>query len=195
MNRWSLLGDGFAGLWRWLRRRPLGENEFAYHRRSQLIAFLVLLVFTLPVEILLVELLVPWDVVRWILLLAAVAGTLWAIGVILSIRTFPHRLMGDELELRYGALGAAVLPIHEISSVELARGTPPRGEGVFVDLETATGWIAAGGQTALTLRLREPISVWDGWTARGPVGVVHVAADDPAALEAAIRGQMRISPP
>jgi hypothetical protein len=41
MTRWSLLGDGFAGLWRWLRRRPVGAGEFAYHGRSQLIAFLV----------------------------------------------------------------------------------------------------------------------------------------------------------
>ena len=71
----------------------------------------MLLVFTLPVEILLVELLVPWDLVRWILFVVAVAGTLWAIGVIVSIRTLPHRVTGDALELRYGALGAATVPI------------------------------------------------------------------------------------
>ena len=63
MTRWSLIGDGFAGLWRWLRRRPLGADEFEYHRRSQL------------------------------------------------------------------------------------------------DLEHETSWIAAGGQTAVTLRMREPIAV------------------------------------
>ena len=128
MTRWSLVGDGFAGLWRWLRRRSLGADEFAYHARSQLIAGLVLLVFTLPVEILLVELLVPWDLVRSILLVVAVAGTLWAVGVILSIRTFPHRVASDALEFRYGALGAAIVPPSLIASVEVSPGVPPRGE-------------------------------------------------------------------
>ncbi len=35
---------------------------------------------------------------RWVLLVLAVAGTLWAIGVILSIRTFLHRMTRDALE-------------------------------------------------------------------------------------------------
>ena len=46
--------------------------------------------------------------------------------------------------------------------------------------------MAAGGQTAVTLRLREPATVWDGWTKRGPVRVLHVVADDPVAFEAAM---------
>jgi hypothetical protein len=36
----------------------------------------VLLVVTLPVEILLVELVVAWDLVRWALIVVAVVGTL-----------------------------------------------------------------------------------------------------------------------
>jgi hypothetical protein len=115
MNRWSLFGDGFAGLARWIRRRPISPDEFTYHRQSQLIGFLAVLLFTLPVEILLVELLIPWDVVRWILLAVAVIGSLWAIGVIVSVRTFPHRLLESVVEVRYGALGGALVPHDRIS--------------------------------------------------------------------------------
>jgi hypothetical protein len=190
MDRWALISDGFVGLARWARRRPTGLDEFTYHRRSQLIAFLVVLVVTLPVEVLLLELLVPWDPVRWVLLAVAIVGSLWAIGVILSVRTFPHRLLDVALEARYGALGRALVPYEQIRSVNLAHGKPPRGEGVFVDSTTETAWVAAGGQTQVTIQLRQPITVWDGFARRGPVRTLHLAADDPEAMAAALRSRL-----
>lgn len=91
---------------------------------------------------------------------------------------------------RCGALGGALVPYEQIRSVKLARGKPPRGEGVLVDPTSETAWVAAGGQTQLTIQLRQPITVWDGFARRGPVRTLHLAADDAEGMAAALRSRL-----
>ncbi|HJN38569.1 MAG TPA: hypothetical protein QGH28_00125 [Chloroflexota bacterium] len=57
----------------WLARHHRREAEdFAYHRESMVKYLLVVVLFTLPVEVLAFEFLIPWGWLRWLLVVPAV---------------------------------------------------------------------------------------------------------------------------
>ena len=101
-------------LWLFRRRRP-GAGQFSYHRRSWGGALLILVLLTVPVEIFVVELLVPWAWLRWVLLIAALYGVLWFGGLIASLKVLPHRLEAGGVRLRHGNLAEVLIPYHEIA--------------------------------------------------------------------------------
>ena len=88
-------------LGRWLLRRGrLGEGEFPYHKRSAVGVLLIVVVITSPVELLLLELLIPWTWLRWVLLVAGVYMLFWSFGFYASIVTLAHKLESAGLRLR-----------------------------------------------------------------------------------------------
>ena len=103
----------------WLfRRGRQGAGQFSYHRRSWGGALLILVLLTVPVEIFVVELLVPWAWLRWVLLIAALYGVLWIGGLIASLKVLPHQLEAGGVRLRHGNLAEVLIPYHEIADVE-----------------------------------------------------------------------------
>jgi hypothetical protein len=90
----------WIALFKWaFRRRPLAPNEFSYHKRSAMGAFLALVLLTLPVELLLYEILIPWPVVRWLLLVVSVYAVFWMLGLFASLRVLPYRLDAGGLKV------------------------------------------------------------------------------------------------
>ena len=173
----------------WLfRRRRQGAGQFSYHRRSWGGALLILVLLTVPVEIFVVELLVPWAWLRWVLLIAALYGVLWFGGLIASLKVLPHRLEASGVRLRHGNLAEVLIPYHEIADVEQqSLGAPGGRDGLVTDRNAGSAYLAVGGRTDVTLRLRAARSVYGLLRPTPPVTTVHVAADDPAHLTEALR--------
>jgi hypothetical protein len=170
----------FVVLFRWLfRRRPYTAEEFGYNKRSPIGVLLIVLLMTAPVELLLIELFVPWEVVRWVLLILAVYSLLWLLAFNGSLRVLPHRLGAEGVRLRYGLLATGVVPYDQIASVtlEMRTGSDVK-EGLQVVAEH-TASIAVGGRTDVTLLLSEPVRFRTLLAETAPVSTVHVAVDKP----------------
>lgn len=149
---------------------------------------LVMLTFTTPVELLVLELLAPWAWLRISLLVLGLYALLWMFGLYASLVTLPHRLEEDGLRLRYGALAEGFVPLSEIATVRLAQRRPPGpGDG----LQTGSGeggiYLATGGRTDLTLMLHSPQTVQGLFRSTRPASTIHLAADEPQRLASELR--------
>ena len=185
----------------WSRRRldgvVPGATPLPYGRDARVTAY-ALLAASL-VEVVAVELVVPWPAVRGALLVLGVYGVVGVLAWIADLGVRPHVLTGEGLRLRAGSLAEVTLPLESIASagsrLGAAEGTVALTDGVLT--------LAVGPQTTLEVRLREPRHVAVGRVA-GTVSAVRVAADDPAVAAAAIRralgdpdvrGSARSTPP
>jgi hypothetical protein len=178
----------WIALFKWaFLRRPLAPHEFSYHKRSAMGAFLALVLLTLPVEVLLYEILIPWPIVRWILLVVSVYAVFWLLGLFASLRVLPYRLDAAGFKIRYGVLADGFVPYGLISAVELQRRKSPDQEGLRVVAEEDAAYFAAGGRTDLTLHLREPIVLHGLLKPLPSVRTIHLAADKPDHLAAELR--------
>lgn len=149
---------------------------------------LVMLVFTTLVELLVVELLAPWAWLRVSLLVLGLYAVLWMFGLYASLVALPHRLEENGLRLRYGAMVEGFVPLSEIAAVERTqRRAPGPGDGLQTDPEDGGIYLAMGGRTDLTLRLRSPQTVKGLLRNAGPASTIHLAADEPQRLASKLR--------
>jgi hypothetical protein len=182
----------FVCLWRWIRgRRPTGPDAFPYARRSPLGALTIVVLLTAPVEILMIELLLPWDWLRWLLLLGSLYATVWLAGLYASLQVLPHQAVEAGLLVRYGLFNRALVPWDALARITPQRGTPPKaGDGLQVDAAGNRAWLAVGGRTDLLLELGEPLAIERLRGATPPVLALHIAADDPDALARAVMDRL-----
>lgn len=177
-----------ACLWRWVRgRKPAGPHVFPYARRSPLGALVIVVLLTLPVEILLIELLLPWAWLRWLLLIGALYAALWLAGLYASLQVLPHQAEPRGLRLHYGLFNMALVPWQAIESAVADGSKPPRGDdGLRLNAARGQAWLVAGGRTDVRLELRAPVTIERVRGATPPIRTLHIAADDPEALVRAI---------
>lgn len=171
-----------ARLWRsmyaWLRRRPLGPDEYPYHARSQMGLLMGVLVLTTPLEIAVLELLIPWPWLRIVTLVLALYAFLWVVMVFASLRSMPHRMTPQGLELRYGALAGGVIPYEKIAEAHVSMAKAPKfGDGLQVESDAA--YLAIAGETNLVIRLTEPMRLEGTFTQTPPLREIHFATDEP----------------
>jgi len=171
-----------ARLWRsmyaWLRRRPYGPDDFPYHARSQTSLVMGVLVLTTPLEIAILEILIPWPWLRIVTLVLALYAVLWVVMLFASLRSMPHRMTPQGLELRYGALAGGFIPYERIAEAHVAMARAPKfGDGLQVENDSA--YLAIGGETNLVLRVTEPVRLDRIFGQTPPVREIHFATDEP----------------
>ena len=181
----------WGSLFRWLfRRRPLAAHEFPYTRRSIMGSVIGLVLFSAPVELFVIELLIPWPVVRWILLFIALYSAIWMLGLYAAMKVHPHRLDDTGLRLYNGVMADGTIPYDQIAAITVERHRPPKdGEGLQVAPTERAAYLAIGGRTDVTLRLRAPVVLQGLLTPTPPVLTVHFTADEPERLAAALRAR------
>lgn len=210
VDGWQALEDGLAALLpravarmvayeprlllclaRWaFRRTEPRENEFSYHGRSVLGVFLLVLLPMLVLETLLVELLIPWTWLRVVHLALVAYALIWALGLRASFSALPHRLENDGVRLRYGTLAEGFVPYSSVEDVDLSpRASPDSGDGLHV--RDGAAYLAVGGRTDVTLKLREPQALNGLLRPTEPVDLVHLATDDPGRLTKELRKRVR----
>ena len=182
----------FVCLVRWAfgRGRP-GEAEFGYGKGSPLGMLVVMVLLTAPIEVVFWELLVPWAWLRWVLLALSVYSVLWLVGLYASRVTLPHRLEEDGVRLRQGLFAEVFVPYAEVEGVGKKRRKAPRdGDGLQSSPEGDAAFLAINGKVDLALALRSPLTVRGFFKDAGPVGTVHVAADEPERMLRELRRRL-----
>lgn len=181
----------YRSLFRWVTRRPdLGTPEdtpFTYARAVTPVMWLW--IFASAAELPLAHLLVPWETVRFILLLSGVWGLVWMIGLLASLYVYPHLLGPTTLRVRYGASHTVALPWASVASITHRRQDLDSSVWTLQPRETDDGvdlQVGVSGQVNVHARLRGPTVVT---TAKGPMEIVELSffADDPRALVAHAR--------
>jgi len=129
------------------------------------------------------------------LFLGTVYMTLWVVGLYASLQVLPYRLEAAGIRLHYGLLADGFVPYAQIADVIVERAKAPEGqEGLRAVPRRSAAYLAAGGRTDLTLRLHEPVVLQGMIKEAAPACVVHLAADDPAGLAAALRDRAGLPP-
>ncbi len=179
----------WACLLRWASRRMRpGEDDFSYHKRSLAGGLLMVVVLTTPVELLIWEILVPWAWLRIALLVLGIYALFWVLGFYASLIVLPHRLEEDGLRLHYGAFARGLIPYSEIEKIERnARKARKPGDGLQTHPEENALYLAMGGKTDLTLRLRTPQAIDGLFRTSEPATTIHLSADQPEKMTSKLR--------
>lgn len=156
----------YRSLLRWILRRPHvpdGTTPVGYSR--QVTPVMWLWIFGSAAELPLVHVLVPWEGVRIALLAVGVWGLVWMIGLLASLKVYPHLIGDDALRVRHGASVDIAVPWTDISSVAVHRRDLPSSARTLQPSESEHGTdlaVAVSGQVNVQLLLRTPITVPTG---------------------------------
>lgn len=171
----------WGALYAWMRRRSHGRDDFTYHARSPLGMFMGIAVLVTPLEIAVLELLIPWPWLRITLLVLALYALLWLIMLFASMRSLPHHVDDHGLHLRYGVLAGGFIPFERMAESFVALKSPSKsGDGLHVEGETA--YLAINGETNLCVRLNEPVRLDKTLGETPPLREIHFWTDEPKRL-------------
>jgi hypothetical protein len=191
-----------AGLWRSLfllvaRRRDgvrAGVAGFGYHRA--LTPVWLTLVGVSAVELAVVHLVVPWPAARLALLVLGAWGLLLMVGLWASWVVRPYLVDDAGIRLRRGLARDLRLPWPAVASVapRTVRTWSGAGPGTAVTVEERRMGYLAGGETRVVLTLTRPLTVPAGRGRTAEVDEIHLGADDPDGLLAALLVRRRPAP-
>ena len=184
----------YRSLFTWVLRRPVTTTvEEVPVGYSQLVAPVMWLwIFGSAVEVVVVHVLLPWDSVRTAALVVGVWGLLWMVGLLASMRAYPHLLAPEYVRVRQGPRVDLRVPWTEVQTVVARRRELPSSIRA-VQVQEVDGrtdlHVAVGGETNVSLVLRRPLGL------RTPGGVVtadqvSLLVDDPRAFVAQARERL-----
>lgn len=187
---WSLIAAEFAmvcSLARWILRRqdvPRGTTAFSYHRQAAPVMWVM--VGLIAAETLALHLIVPWPMVRLVLVILSLYSLLWVLGFIAGFVVHPHLLSPDTLTLRHGPRVRVAIPVSSVAGIGIREGELPGLRSVRYTPASAPGGehvlhIAHAGRTNTVISLSTPLPGGSP-TDNEPVTQIHAWVDDPRAL-------------
>ena len=178
----------YRSLFRWVARRPAvsgpGARGFGYAAliTPVLVAFVVVSAIELPI----LHLVLPWEGVRLLADIAGVWGLIWMLGLMASVRAYPHVVSDAGLRIRSGSTVTIDVPWDAVAAVRRRDRTLDTRGAVVVE-ETDAGRVVSVAVmkfTNIDVVLREPTVVAVPGRAAGPVAELRFSADDPGAVVA-----------
>jgi hypothetical protein len=184
------------GMWRslarWIFRRPdvrPDEAPFAY--RSQLVAPVLAFFVVSLVEVVALDVLVPWggwwEALRLPLLIVGVWGTLLILSVLAALTVHPHVVGLDGIRVRSGTSVDVRLPWDAVTG---ARHVTGGRDGRTVQVDGETLYVQVSKQTNVEVTLDRPVTVPLPRGRTAEVTAVRLLADDATALVAAVGRQL-----
>ena len=176
----------YRSLFRWVtRRHDIPEHAEPFGYAQAVTPVMWLWIFASAAEIPLIHVLVPWDAVRVAGLVVGVWGLVWMVGLLASLRVYPHLLDDVGLRVRHGASTDIALPWNAIAAVRAERRDLPSSVWTLQPRETADGGTAlqvgVSGQVNVHAVLHRPTAVR---TAKGDLEISELSflVDDPREL-------------
>jgi hypothetical protein len=168
----------FGSLARKVRRRPdipAGATALRYGAAMRPLLWCMIIVSIVEVGV--VELIVPWATLRWILVILGVYGLIWVLGFAASFTVNPHTVSSAALRLRFAFLADITIPAELLASA--SRNV---SGGHRHTVEPADGELALSvmGYTDVVVELTEPYAVDLGRKGTAQVSRVRFQADQPA---------------
>jgi hypothetical protein len=175
-------------LFRWIFRRPVpvppGTQQFHYSGAVTMVLTAFIVVSALEIPIL--ELILPWEVARIISLIVGFYGLFWMIGLLATMRIYPHLVDESGIQIR-GSRELTILWCDIRNVRERGRSLPPGGKTQFEDGVLSLGM--AGG-TTVDVVLSHPMILPVKKTAGEPVTEIRFHADAPGDLVAAAQAKI-----
>jgi hypothetical protein len=165
------------GIWKslylWMFHRPNPANAFSYAKSITPIlwAFVVLSLVEIPVA----DTLIPWPTVRIVFLVLGAWALIWMIGLLASMRVYPHLVDEDGLRVRYSFNTEILVPWKNVVTVRRKMRSYTKSRVIQPDGE-AIG-VVVGSMSNVDIVLREPMTFREHTFTE-----LYVFADDPAAL-------------
>lgn len=161
----------------------MGARTFGYS--AQVKPFLWVFIVVTPLEVLLVELIVPWFWLRAVLLVFGVVGAVLMGWQIRMLSKFEHSVDDEYLWLRYAREFEYRIPLSAIENV--TQGTTSRMLHRTRSVVDGTLVLEISGSTNVSLRLGEPQEVDLGRRGAHDVTKVEFWTDDPGGMVRALR--------
>jgi hypothetical protein len=201
-SRWVVVGRGLGFAWkyemrlwgsllRWVARRPpaveAGATTFPY--AGAVAPLFSVFIGLSALEIPILHLILPWQTARIISWIVGGYGLFWMIGLLATLRVYPHVVGPAGLRIRNGTTLDVVLPWDAIGEIRLRRRSMPPGGSIQIDEERDARIlsIGVGSQTSVDVLLSRPMTVAVAKTRGAPVTQIRFHADDPDAVVAAAR--------
>lgn len=181
----------WRSLLRWAFRRPerLRPGDQAFTGAGAMPAMMWVLVGLSALEILALELLLPWAAARHFVLGFGTYCLLYLLGLLAAHQVHPHVVGDAGLRVRKGVTFDLTIAWASIDTIRVSRRPMPQADQAHVVS------LGAAGQTNIDLLLRKPATV-SPRPARGlAVTDLRFHADDPEALVAAVRARLTGYPP
>ena len=160
--------------------RPRRPKEFRYDRTNNFglmaIGFAVIGLLEGGVVAFLFMGRISW--LAWLDLVATAYAVLWLFGLALAPHVYPHRLIGDRLQVRLGFLYEAAPSLATIRSVD--RRATLVGWRSECALEAATAFFRVDGRTDVLITLSTPCQIDRLVRPPALVDRIHLAVDDVA---------------
>jgi hypothetical protein len=183
--RWAVEFEmaGWRSLGRWLLRRPdvvAGDTPFGYH--GPMLAPMIVITVVSALEVVVVDLLLPWPSLRVALLVVGVWGTVLMLGLLAGVLVHPHAVGTDGLRIRHGARLDVRIPWDAVAAVRRVRRSR---DGGSVQLDGTTLHVVVSGQTTVEVALRRPVTVTLPGGRSAEIAEVRFYADDAAGIVSA----------
>jgi len=181
----------WQSLYRWIFRRSItrdaGAVTFGY--ASLLTPILIAFIAVSAIEIPVVHLLMPWETIRRVFLGLGVWGVIWMIGLLASLRIYPHDVGEKGLRVRYSFNLDVTLPWDVVAQIRTHRRSLPSGRKVQLErLGVATTLnVAISSTTNVEVALRQPTPVRLPNGEHIEITALHFYADEPRALVTNVR--------
>ncbi|MDR0366193.1 MAG: hypothetical protein LBH68_05140 [Bifidobacteriaceae bacterium] len=171
----------WAALIRVLRRSPAVPAESTRLAYATDLKPVVAVCFVLGlVEIAVTAFVVPWIMLRIVLLVAGAYALVWVAGFLAAATVYPHYVAPGVLILRFAHLHQVTVPLSAIGTVRIGLKAAPSRQTLSVENQILT--LAVMGSTNVQVDLAAPgIEV-----AGAPVSTIRFACDDPATAAAAL---------
>ncbi|MEU5164752.1 hypothetical protein [Streptomyces mutomycini] len=174
-------------MWTWLRRRrdiAPGQEPLSYG--SQIRPVMWVMICLTPLEILAIELLLPWAAVRITLLVLALYGTVWVLGFLGALSSRPHVVGNGVLTLRFVHFVSVSVPLRGEVSVQEVRHS---GYKKAVNIKDGILAMPIGDSTNVAVTLSAPVPVRPKPGApEQEVSEIRFSADDPGAALTLLQG-------
>ncbi|TDD44278.1 hypothetical protein [Saccharopolyspora elongata] len=165
-------------LWLAVRRRQdVPEDGEAIHYSRQLRPMMWVFFVLNPLEVVLVELAVPWQTLRIVLAVIGILSTIWFLALLATMYKYPHSIDPRVLRLRYCSFFDFQVPVGDIDSVVVAKHT--RGMKRSSEAVEGTLILEVSRTTNISISLRREHDVDLGLRGTGTVCAVDFWADDP----------------
>ncbi|MFD4670419.1 hypothetical protein ACFWNN_11830 [Lentzea sp. NPDC058450] len=161
----------------------MGDRTFGYS--AQVRPFLWVFLVVTPLEILLVELIVPWFWLRAVLLAFGVLSAVLLGYQLWLLHRFEHEVDDEHLWLRYAREFEYRIPLSAIESV--TQGTTSRTLGRTRSVVDGTLVLEISSSTNVSLRLNTPQEVDLGRQGAHDVTKIEFWTDDPDGMVRALR--------
>lgn len=172
----------FTSFCRWLTRRPphgVGPGDLAARYAAAQSFVIYGFLFVSVVETVALALLIPWPVVHAVFLVVDIWGCYFVIALHASCVVRPHVVALDgSLRIRYGVLLEIRVPAELIARARLERRFPTGG-GLVQLHDDGSLDLPVGGQTTVTVELREPVRLVRPLGKEAEARVLRFYADAP----------------